>query len=301
MYYNRQLNNTIYQTPRIFPTDCHNNIVISFSGLGVNKPFSAVATNKMPDYQLHANGLCFPLYWYDQAEPASQGQPAADLFADQATPDEQGYIRRDAITDWALETFRAHYGDAAISKEDVFWYVYGILHSPEYKQRFAADLKKMLPRVPLAGDFWAFSRAGRELGQWHLNYETVEPYALDIERKGMDLDPASFWRVTKMVFGKKEGKPDKSVIHYNPNVILRGIPLAAYEYVVNGKPAVEWIMERYQVAVDKASGIQNDPNAWSDDPEYIVNLLRRIVRVSLETVRIVATLPPLNEAVGAGG
>ena len=136
--------------------------------------------------------------------------------------------------------------------------------------------------------------AGRELGDWHLNYERVEPYLLTEEKQVMDITPDSFYRVTKMSFGKKDGKPDKTVIIYNPNLILRDIPLDAYGYVVNGKSAIEWIMERYQVTVDKASGIKNDPNDWSEDPRYILDLLRRVVNVSLESVRIVAGLPGLE-------
>ncbi len=151
----------------------------------------------------------------------------------------------------------------------------------------------MLPRIPFAGDFWAFSSAGRELGQWHLNYETVEPYPLTEEKKRLVME-AGDYRVGKMSFGKNGGKPDKSVIIYNANLILRDIPVEAYGYVVNGKSAIEWIMERYQVTVDKPSGIRNDPNDWSEDPRYIVDLLRRVVRVSLETVRIVSELPGLG-------
>jgi len=147
-----------------------------------------------------------------------------------------------------------------------------------------------------AADFRAFSDAGRELGQWHLGYETVEPYLLEEEFKRLVMEDADY-RVHKMVFGKRGGEKDKSVIVYNPNVILKGIPLDAYDYVVNGKPALEWVMERYAVTVHKESGIKNDPNDWSDDPRYIVDLVKRIVRVSVETVRIVASLPPLDEQV----
>lgn len=217
------------------------------------------------------------------------------MFAASCTPDTDGYLRREAITDWALAAFRAHYSDPTLTKEDIFWYVYGILHSPEYKSRFAADLKKMLPRIPFAQDFRAFRDAGQQLSKWHLNYETVEPYPLTEDRKRLVMEPGDY-RVTKMVFGKKDGKPDKTVIVYNPHLTLRDIPLDAYNYVVNGKPALEWIMERYAVTTDKASGIKNDPNALSDDPRYIVDLIKRIVRVSLESVRIVAGLPALQEA-----
>lgn len=299
LYFSRQLNNCVYQMPRLFPTPHHENIVISLSGVGVTKPFSAIASKVVPDIQLHANGQCFPLYWYEKAGDDLGDNAQTDLYgtgdpAEATPPDEHGYIRREAITDWALSAFRDRYQDQTISKEDLFWYVYGILHSPEYKERFASDLKKMLPRIPFAGDFWAFSRAGRELGQWHLNYETVEPYPLTEESKRLVME-AGDYRVLKMSFGKKDGKPDKTVIIYNANLILRDIPLEAYAYVVNGKSAIEWIMERYAVTVDKASGIRNDPNDWSDDPRYIVDLLKRVVRVSVESVRLVAELPPLNE------
>ena len=243
---------------------------------------------------LSAGSQCFPLYWYEKAE--HDAEPQGEMFASAEAPEANGYIRHDAITDWALEAFRKHYNDATITKEGIFWYVYGILHSPEYKQRFAADLKKMLPRIPFAEDFNAFSDAGRRLGDWHLNYETVEPFPLTEEAKRLVMEQDDYL-VTKMTFGKKDGKPDKSVIVYNPHLVLRDIPLEAYAYVVNGKPAIEWIMERYQVTVDKASGIKNDPNQWSDDPRYIVDLLKRVVRVSLESCRIVQGLPPLNEFV----
>lgn len=295
LYFNRRFNEMVYQQPRLFPTPRHENTVISVTGIGASKRFSCVATDAIPNLHLHDTGQSFPLYWYEHSED-SRGRRQGEMFADGAAADAEGYIRRDAISDWALGEFRRHYADDAINKEDIFWYVYGILHSPEYKDRFASDLKKMVPRIPYAADFRAFSDAGRELGQWHLGYETVEPYPLEEEFKRLVMEDADY-RVHKMVFGKRGGEKDKSVIVYNPNVILKGIPLAAYDYVVNGKPALEWVMERYAVTVHKESGIKNDPNDWSDDPRYIVDLVKRIVRVSIETVRIVASLPPLDEQV----
>ncbi|MFU2489108.1 DEAD/DEAH box helicase [Thauera sp. WH-1] len=294
LYFNRRFNEMVYQQPKLFPSQGHRNLVISASGIGANKPFSTLAMSYVPCLDNIEKGQCFPLYWYEKAD--ADATPQGEMFSASSAPDADGYVRRDAITDWALDAFRAHYGDAAISKEDIFWYVYGILHSPEYRQRFAADLKKMLPRIPFAADFRAFLNAGRKLGESHLNYETVEPFPLTEEAKRLVMEPDDYL-VTKMTFGKKDGKPDKSVIVYNPHLVLRDIPLEAYEYVVNGKPAIEWIMERYQVTVDKASGIKNDPNQWSDDPRYIVDLLKRVVRVSLESCRIVQGLPPLNEFV----
>ncbi len=295
LYFNRRFNEYVSQTPKLIPCFDSNNLIISCCGTGAKKQFSALVARVIPDFQLMDNGQCFPLYWYGQPKADPQAPQAELSFEAGAATDAHGYTRRDAITDWALEAYRGHYADDAIGKEDLFWYVYGILHSPEYKQRFAADLKKMLPRLPLAGDFWAFSRAGRALGEWHLNYETVEPYPLIEVKHALDITPAPFYRVQKMTFGKTGGKPDKTIIVYNANLTLRDIPLAAYGYVVNGKSAIEWVMERYAVTTDKPSGIRNDPNDWSDDPRYIVDLLKRIVRVSLESVRLVGTLPPLNE------
>jgi len=212
-----------------------------------------------------------------------------------------GYRRRSAITDAILADFRAAY-EAKVTKEDIFYYVYGVLHSPEYRTRFASDLKKMLPRLPFTretADFWRFSQAGRDLARWHLNYETVEPWPVQEFASELLSDPAKDFLVQpKMTFGRKDRQVDKTTIHYNAQITLTGIPLEAYDYVVNGKPALEWIMERYQVTVDKDSGIRNDPNDWAREhqqPRYILDLLKRVVRVSVETMKIVNALPGLNE------
>lgn len=292
LYFNRRLNERVYQIPKLFPTAEHHNIVISSAGSGANKAYSALVTSAVPDYELISKGQCFPLYWYEKIDP--EEKPKGDLFNEAEKPDEHGYVRRDGISDWALETVRKTYKDKSISKEDVFWYVYGILHSPEYRQRFGVDLKKGLPRLPLAGDFWAFSKAGKQLGTWHLEYEEVKPYELQEDLKRLVMEPGDY-KVGKMVFGKKDGKPDKSVIVYNENLTLRGIPAKAYDYQVNGKSAIEWVMERYQVTIDKDNQIKNDPNTWSDDPRYIVDLVKRVVRVSVESAKIIEALPPLQE------
>ena len=191
----------------------------------------------------------------------------------------------------------------SITKEDLFYYVYGVLHSNEYRERFAADLKKMLPRIPFTEDFWAFSTAGRELGELHVGYESVEPWPsvkemrteMAFSQSGQELDDAILYRVEKMRYPKNGKVADKTTIIYNQFLTLTDIPLDAYAYVVNGKPAIEWLMERYAVTQDKESKIVNDPNDWSDDPRYIIDLVKRIVTVSMRTNLIVATLPPLNE------
>jgi predicted helicase len=267
VYFDRQMNEMVYQLPRLFPTPEHHNLVIATTGAGAAVGFSALMTAIVPNYHLHDTGQCFPLYQYEK--------PDHGLFA--AGVDASGYIRRDAISDRILASYRQRYG-GHVTKEDIFYYVYGILHSPEYRTRFAFDLKKMIPRIPMVEDFAAFARAGRDLAKLHLGYETVDPWPL----RGLPTGPlaAAETRVEKMRFGKTGDKDDKTTIFFNSHIVLGDIPVGAYEYQVNGKSAVEWIMDRYQVKTDKASGIVNDPNTWSDDPRYIVDLLARIVRVS---------------------
>jgi len=269
VYYDRRFIERVYQMLKIFPNSALGNLVICVTGRGSTKEFSVLVSNVLPDLEMISKAFCFPLFSYEKVDKPDQ---LPGMEAD------NGHVKKENIPDGILAEFRKAY-DAAITKEDIFYYVYGVLHSPEYKTRFAADLKKMLPRIPFAQDFRAFSKAGRELAQWHLNYEGVEPYPLQESSGRLGLDPKEHYRVQKMTFGKSGGKADKSAIIYNSHITLTGIPLEAYDYVVNGKPALEWIMERYAVTVDKDSGIRNDPNDWSDDPRYIVNLVKRIARV----------------------
>ena len=263
------------------------------------KDCSSIMADCIPDVQLQFNGLCFPLYWYEE------DKGMGGLFGEEST---HRYTRHDTITDEALAVFREAYpcafpgrfkkdGGEELGKEDIFYYIYGILHSPEYRERFASNLKKELPRIPLAADFEAFSRAGRELARLHLDYESIDPWA-QIEEDGDSVDPG---RTVKMAFGKckkSENNPkgqDMTVLHVAENMTLRNIPLEAYEYVVNGRSAIGWLMDRYQVRKDKASGIVNDPNDYSGDPRYIVDLVERVVTVSIKTMEIVRQLPALNE------
>jgi predicted helicase len=297
MYFDGQFNNCVYQMPKLYPSAETSNLVIQATGVGANKEFSAIITDALIDYEAISKGQAFPLYYFEKG-----GQK--DLL--QKT-DSSGWVCRDAISDNVLRLFSARYAKQSgkkICKEDLFYYVYGILHSPEYRQRFEADLRKQLPRLPFAGDFWAFSKAGRELAKWHLNYETVDPYPLKHIGE-LALGDPKLYRVQKMAWSKQRvaGKltEDKTTLIYNSRITFTGIPPEALEYVVNGKPAIEWVMERYQITTDKDSGIVNDPNDWAaehDDPTYIFDLVRRVVRVSVETVKIVKSLPPLNIASG---
>ena len=292
LVYDASVIHRVGQMPRIFPRESGQNIGICVPGLGGDKGFSALIVNSIPDLNL-APGMggyqCFPLYLYDEVAQAKND----DLFAGAA---EGGLRRRDAVTDAGLSHFLSAYPGEQISKEDLFYYVYGILHSVDYRERYADNLSKELPRIPAvkkAADFWAFSKAGRALAELHLNYEIVDPYPLTIEAKGA-LTYGDY-RVEKMKFAKKG---DKSTVIYNHRITLKDIPEAAWDYVVNGKTALDWVMERQAVRPDKASGIVNDANDWAietmGNPKYPLELFQRVVTVSLKTMDIVKGLPALD-------
>ena len=309
-YMNRQLNNCVYQMPQYFPTVSHENLVICASGVGVTKDYSCIITNINPDHELIGKCQCFPLYTYEENKNRQKS-----LFDEETGED---YIRRDGITDWILKEVRSRYGTREITKEMIFYYVYGLLHSEDFRQRFAADLKKSLPRIPIVErveDFMDFYKYGKKLADLHLNYETVAPYPGVVVKGDRKVtyetkrDPATggfiedttnpddydyFHIWDKMRFKSKD---DKSTIIYNGNITIENIPEKAYEYIVNGKSAIEWIVERYCVSRDKKSLILNDANDWGKEhhkPRYILDLLLSVINVSVQTVDIVKALPKLK-------
>jgi predicted helicase len=259
------------------------NFIISISS--TIKGLGLLITDKVADIHYNGDTQCFPLYFYEENTNIQKG-----LFDSDGGQD---YIRRDGVSDFILERTKKQYGGTNITKEDIFYYVYGFLHSPEYQETFANDLKKMLPRLPLVDDvkdFWNFSKSGRQLADIHLNYESVEPYP-NVEVIGED---SGYFKVEKMKFPKKD---QKDTIIYNGKITIHNIPLEAYEYVVNGKSAIEWIMERYQITTHKESQITNDPNDWAEEvgnPRYILDLLLSIINVSMKTREIVGNLPKVK-------
>lgn len=276
---------------RFFPTHHHKNLVICVTA---GSKQSCLITDCLPDWHFIGDSQCFPLYWYDE----NKGEPAVSLFG---TTNEERWTQRDGITDWCLQEVRSRFAGAqSLTKEDIFYYVYGLLHSPHYRERFADDLRKALPRIPIverAEEFIAFSKAGRRLAQLHLHYEDYAHKAEGVEVDERDYtaaDEYAYYAVEKMRFPKKD---ERHTIIYNGHITIHNIPAEAYDYVVNGKSAIEWVMERYAVTIHKDSGIKNDPNLWSREqgrPRYILDLLLSIIHVSVETQRIVAELPKLT-------
>jgi predicted helicase len=281
VYFSKELNDMTYQLPKLFPSHDTKNLVICVSG--TTKDGSVIITDLLPDLHFNGDTQCFPLYYYEERQKSSP-----TLF-DAATENE--HIRRDGLSDFILERAQKMYGNR-VTKEDLFYYVYGILHSPEYRTRFANDLKKMLPRIPIVEEprhFWSFSKAGRELANLHLNYETVPP-SQDVTVTGAE---TGHFTVEKMRFPKKG---QKETIIYNSAITIQNIPAKAWEYTVNGKSAIEWIMERYQLTTHKESNITNNPNDWAievGNPRYILDLLLSVITVSVKTVEIVEGLPEL--------
>lgn len=302
VYFDRFFNNRVYQLPKIYPFDGAINRTICLAGVG-GREFSALMANSTSDVQSMFNGQCFPRYLYDEATSSPDNEPQGGL--DLSDQDRTGPKRRDAITDCGLAHIQAAYPGEAITKDDLFYYVYGLLHSEEYRTRFADNLSKQLPRIPAvkqAKDFWAFIAAGRRLGDLHCDFEGQEAFPVTIAQGALELahipDPERFYRVEKMKFGGKRPQQDKSTVIYNSNITLTDIPLEAYDYVVNGKPALEWVMERQCVKIDKPSGIVNDANRYANetvgDPAYPLKLFQRVITVSLETMKIVRALPKLE-------
>ena len=285
LYFDRFWNEMVYQIPRLFPTPQSKNLVICVPGVGTKKGFMPFIVDTIPDVQLQFNGQCFPLYYYEKND-----RDVLSLFDN----GKDEFVRRDAITDFILQRAREEYGPRT-TKEDVFYYVYGILHAKEYRERFAADLQKSLPRLPLVEDtktFRAFVSVGKKLAALHLNYESIEPHPSVI----VENDSAAP-KVQQMRFGKSNGEEDKSIIHFNDAIRIINIPLRAYDWQVNGKSPIEWVMERYAVTVNRDSQIRNDPNEWCkeiEQPRYILELIGRIVNVSIQTLDLIAALPPLS-------
>jgi predicted helicase len=277
-FFDRIMNEEVYVYPNIFPSTLSDNVVIGVNGVGSEKSFSPHAAMHIMNLAYYGGGSgyqCFPLYTYD----------------------EDGTNRKDNITDWGLEQFQSHYKDTSITKLDIFHFVYGILHDPGYRTKYAANLKRELPRIPFAENFWKVAETGKRLMDIHVHYEDqpefalheewslpkgyVHPYGLAVT--SIDQVPErDRYRITKM----KRDKKDPTRLIVNDFLTLTGIPANVDEYKLGNRSALDWIIDQYQVSTDKRSGITNDPNR-DDDPTYIIRLIKKVVTVSVETVGLV--------------
>jgi predicted helicase len=289
VYFDAFLNERTGQLPSIFPTLHHTTSGILALTPRDGADFAVLATDVIPDLSFFTyTAQFFPRWTYEKADADEGGLDFSSVRGDGA--DEYGYRRVDNITDDILGLYREAVGDQ-VTKDDIFYYVYGMLHDPAYREKYAADLKKMLPHIPTTESrerFDQFVDAGRQLAELHVNYECVEPYPLDVQLKaGSNPEDREMWRVEKM---KWKSKTDHSAISYNGKVTVAGIPAEAERYMLGSRSALAWLIDRYQVRTDKASGIVNDPNDWCDehdDPTYIVDLIKKVTTVSVETMKIV--------------
>jgi predicted helicase len=301
LYFDGMFNHRVSQMPRLFPEPGLPNRVIAVTGVG-GRDFSTLMSAGIPDFQTLFNGQCFPLHVYDPKD----SNDAGTLFSKGKVVG--NYTVTDGVSDEGLKHFKAAYPGEKITKEDIFYYIYGLLHSEDYRTRYADNLSKQLPRIPCVkrfDDFKAFVKAGRALGDLHCGYEEAKPYPVTFEGGAgyMKTLKDKDYRVEEMKFAKISGKEkDRSTVIYNHKITMSGIPLEAYDYVVNGRSALEWVMERQVVSTDKASGIVNDANDYAietmQDPAYPLKLFQRVITVSLETMKIVRALPKLDIEAG---
>ena len=328
LYFSDSMNERTYQLPKLFPTPAHLNVCFVSKQPASPLPYGTLMTAILPDLSLlgASSGVqVFSLYTWERLSTTESEPDLFSLDAEEETTqtDEavyasfldftrpigeqipvllNGYRRVDNITDATLATYRAHYADTTITKEDIFFYVYALLHHPEYRERYEDDLKKMLPHIPKVEGFTQYVAVGRKLAHLHVNYEQVEPYESVQEEASLHA-PEDAWQryrigTRKMHFpklGRKE--KDYTRLEYNEYVTLVGIPEQAQHYTISGRSPLDWVIDRYYVKTDKASGIVNDPNTFLREqgrPDAVVDLIKRLVTVSMRTQELVASLPKLE-------
>ena len=287
-YRDGQFNSRIYQLPKIFPSHEINNKIILIPGLGSNVEFSTFILDKVPDLGFLSACLCFPLKLY------RNNSPDKGLFDNDND--------NDGITDQALSFFREKLVNKKITKDDIFYYIYGIFHSEEYKSKFKNNLSKEMARIPVSNKFETFSEIGKKLADIHLNFDNTKKYeGAEIEFANPDLkkkDPKSYYKVDKIILKNKESASGKSYIIYNNNIVIRNIPNEVFSYQINGKSALEWVIERQGIYEFKDSKITHDANDFANEelnkPEYPLELILKVMTISKETLKIINSLPSLD-------
>lgn len=289
LFYNRKVIERPSRWGSFFPKNNTDNRIICVSGAPLKKAFSVLMTTCIQDFHMMENSQCFPMYYFEE-DRGQEGQLSLFDALDEERSNATKYKKRNAISDASLAKFKALYGNK-VTKEDIFYYVYAVLHSKEYISRYGTNLAKELPRIPTLDKFASWEKIGRELAELHLRYE--QP--VDATALGFTVSVTTEeYTVEKMRFAKLEKTTDKTSIVYNPYITITGIPERAYDYCINGQSAIEWIMEKYQVSVDKDSGIRNDPNEYCGG-KYIFDLLISIINLSLKTLDLIDQLPEYKE------
>ena len=303
VYFDADLTQRRYQLPSMFPTPEHDNVGFIMTGPAAMYDYAIIATDKLPNLHTLHTGQFFPRWTWERVEVSdgeldlALGHSSSASMKGREGEILSGYRRVDNVTDEILAEYRSALGD--VTKDDIFYFVYGQLHDPAYRAKYAADLKKMLPHIETPKSRERFDQvaaAGRELMALHVGYEDVEPYPLDVQvKEGFSEDDRETWRVAKMKWAKRKDPEtgrtinDVTKIIYNTKVTISGIPAEAEEYILGSRSALAWVIDRYQVKKDKASGIVNDPNDWADevgDPRYIVDLIGKVTRVAIVAVQI---------------
>ena len=314
VYFDRSMNERIYRLHSFFSSETQPNVALTVNGDRRRESLPLI-TSSLPDLHFNGDSQCFPLYTWSKSM-TDEGAAEATLFDSFTSSSKEdspqfngtfdfarpigkqvptwidGYERRDNITDATLAAYREHYKDEHITKEDIFFYVYALLHHPTYRERYEADLKKMLPRIPKVAGFGKYSEIGRKLAHLHVNYEQIEPHPLDEEWKlNSPKDPWERYHVTKLAWGRRK---DTSRLFYNDHLTLSGFPPEINQYQVGGRSPIEWMIDRYKITQDRKSGIVNDPNGYFRDvgnPRYLVDLIKSLVTVSISTQDLIAELP----------
>ncbi len=305
MFFSRRLNECVLQMPQIFPHEEAENKVICVTGRGETVNFSSLMLKYIPNLHTISSGQCFPRWLYRKPTTDQGSLYASEITSAYLQTDRYGYIRESAISETALSAFSKQIAPPIFSADDLFYYIYGVLHVPSYREKFAANLSKELPRIPLpknSEQFWTLAEAGRKLGDLHVDYEDAQEYPIDFERGGWEpndeINSEEWFRVVKMKHPGTGRNKDRTQIIYNDYITIQNIPEEAYDYVVNGKSAIAWVMERQGVKTDKDSQIVNDANRFAietmKDPAYPLRLLAKVITVSLETITIVDGLREID-------
>ena len=302
MYFCRSLNECVYRVPSIFPNADSKNMAFSITGKGARWGFSVIMTDVNPNLELVSVGQVFA-QWHE-TETSEKNSTAEEQHT--MLPEGQKTVsRKESVSEYGLKHFQSHYRNGDISRDDIFYYVYGLLHSEQYREKYKDNIRRELPRIPMArtlANFHKFSEAGKRLGNLHVNFESAAQYPADLVRSDLALEDSNcdteLYRVEKMEFIKKDGKIDLSRVKYNKHIMISGIPTEAWQYVVNGRSALKWVMDYQKVRIDQKSGIKNDPNLYAietmNDPAYPLKLFLSVISVSLETLKTIKELPDLD-------